>query len=63
MAKDYLAEQDGMYKGNVCIADGTFFDDMRKKEREILAEIDPEGLEELDRIDAENSSQEGSGEE
>jgi len=53
MARDYLAEQGGVYEGDVCTTDGTFFDDMRRKEREILAEIDPEALKILDEEDAE----------
>lgn len=53
MARDYLTEQGGVYEGDICMTDGTFFDDMRRKEREILAEIDPEALKILDEEDAE----------
>ena len=61
--KNYLAEQGGISEGNVCMTDGTFFEDMRAKERKILEEIDPEGLKELDRIDAERKAQESDEEE
>ncbi len=53
MERDYLAEQGGVYEGNIRTMDGTFFEDMRRKEREILAEIDPEALKILDEEDAE----------
>ena len=41
------------FGGRPIETDGSFFDDMRAAERRIIAEIDPEGLADLDREEAE----------
>ncbi len=50
------------FGGPIISTDGSFFEDMRAKERRIIAEIDPDSLDEFDketeRMNAENDETE-----